>query len=182
MQVLDVEVSGFELSVLTPEKKEQIKHGLRKLKYTDKGSQSVVLAEIFGPKNLPLIKQLYDSAGSFAKFFQMESLLSVMRVVTRMERDYWSGDKPLHPQYHQLRKVLVANADKIRKQEEGVRFNLQGEVTIHDDIRNLVKRSKELIIDAEVIERRIKVEPEAGTKQAGEVSKPDEGQSLDELH
>ncbi len=154
----------MKVSPLSGDDRESIKRGLRKLKHTGEASQSEVLVKLFTKQDLPMIKEMYDSAGSFAKFFQMESLLSVARVLKRMDDDFWKEGKGLHPQYHQLRKVLDTNAARIRRQEEGVKLNVIG-VEMHDDIRDLVKKSKEMIVDAEVIERKISVEPEGSEEQ-----------------
>lgn len=161
-----------KVSEFTASDKESIKRGLRKLKHTGEGSQSKVLKQIFSARDLPMIKEMYDQAGSFAKFFQMESLLSVARIAKRMEDNYWSDPEgKLDSQYHQLRKVLDTNASRIRRQEEGINLNVHGEISIHDDIRDLVKKSKELIVNAEVIERKLPVEPESGKGKDSEVQK-----------
>ena len=132
--------------------KKSIKKGLLSLKYTGAASQSVVLAQIFGKERLPLIKQLYDQAGSFVKFIQMDRLISDIQLLKRWE-DQEKKTGKLHPMFHQVDRNVINLTSKMRKQDEGIK--VAGEIVhTHDDIRNLVESSKRMIINVETIEQQ----------------------------
>ena len=140
-----------QLMKLGQDEKRSVRQALKSLKHTGAGSQSKFLKKMFG-EDLSIVKELYDAAGSFPKFFQMEELVKGYAILEKMRGEYAETGK-LPQQYHQLQKNVIALTDKIRKQDEGIKVS--GEI-VHsiDRVREIIDIQEAKVQDAEVIEQK----------------------------
>lgn len=83
------------------------------------------------------LEEKWNDCKSGVKLIQSEELLKSVLIEDKLLQEFITGGE-LHPDLHKIQRNIISLTGKMRKQDEGIKF--QGEITVaHENLRKMVE-------------------------------------------
>ena len=109
-------------------------------------------------ERIKYIQSLYALTGNKPRTIQVDQAIKSQLLTDKMLSEYGNGDE-LNKNYHQIQRNLINLLDKMRRQDEGIKFQGEMHHTI-DEFRKIVDaqakivKDKDIIKEAEIIDKQ----------------------------
>ena len=74
--------------------------------------------------------ELWEATGTKTRFFQQDHLIKLFLIDEKLQKEFRkTGELP--KSYHQISRNIITLLDKMRRQDEGIKIQMEGDITIN---------------------------------------------------